>query len=110
MSFNASDSNDQDPGDTLNFTWDFGDGTPGTGVTSSHTYNSEGSYLVTLMVQDSTGSTDTAVTTITVSIPVTGGSLVVWGQNWGGLLCNVPSGNDYVAIAAGETHSLALRN
>ena len=37
------------------------------------------------------------------------GSLVAWGDNDYGQT-NVPAGNDFVAIAAGDVHSLALRS
>ena len=36
------------------------------------------------------------------------GSVVAWGQNGYGQT-NVPAGNDFVQIAAGNVHSLALR-
>lgn len=39
-------------GDTLTYTWDFGDGTTGTGATVNHTYVNEGSYHVSLTVSD----------------------------------------------------------
>jgi len=37
------------------------------------------------------------------------GQIVAWGNNTYGQ-CNAPSGNDFVAIAAGEYHSLALKS
>lgn len=40
---------------------------------------------------------------------VTAGSLVAWGSNLYGQ-CNVPTGNDYVAVSAGGYHSLALKS
>ena len=41
---------------TLFYSWDWGDGTPGTGGASAfHTYNSPGNYLATLTVCDDTG-------------------------------------------------------
>ena len=36
------------------------------------------------------------------------GSLVCWGGNWNSQ-ANVPAGNDFVAVAAGSFHSLAVR-
>ncbi|MSQ03428.1 MAG: PKD domain-containing protein [Myxococcales bacterium] len=50
-----------DPGDdTLTYTWDFGDGSTGTGATASHTYVDDGSYTWTLTVDDGDGGTDTS--------------------------------------------------
>ncbi len=37
------------------YTWEFGDGTSGTGQEISHTYGAAGIYLVTLSTEDSTG-------------------------------------------------------
>ena len=50
--FNASTSSDANAGDTLTYSWAFGDGTTGTGVTPSHTYAAAGARTVTLTVSD----------------------------------------------------------
>ncbi|MFA5772700.1 MAG: PKD domain-containing protein, partial [Thermoplasmata archaeon] len=52
ITFDASGSLDPN-GDTLTYSWDFGDGTTGSGKTATHTYSTQGSYTVTLTVKDS---------------------------------------------------------
>ncbi|OEK08286.1 hypothetical protein A8C32_02185 [Flavivirga aquatica] len=47
-------------GDTLNYTINYGDGTSGTGATSSHTYTTTGTYTAIVTVSDGNGGTDTA--------------------------------------------------
>jgi serine protease len=44
--FDGSGSSDPDD-DTLSYAWDFGDGTSGTGVTTSRTFASADTYTVT---------------------------------------------------------------
>lgn len=44
-------SNDPD-GDALSFTWDFGDGTSGNGPSPEHTYDDDGTYVVTVTASD----------------------------------------------------------
>jgi len=71
VQFDASGTTDPDlPGDTLTYTWDFGDGTApvsGEEPTISHTYTTAQSYEVTLTVEDSLSLTDTATATVTVT-------------------------------------------
>ena len=59
VTFNASDSHDLD-GEIVSYYWDFGDSSTGDGVTVTHSYSTEGSYTVTLIVTDNDGATDTA--------------------------------------------------
>lgn len=49
--FDGSDSNDED-GDNLTFSWDFGDGEKGEGIEVKHIYSAAGNYTVTLTVSD----------------------------------------------------------
>ncbi len=51
VTFDASASTDPD-GDTLNFSWKFGDGAVGDGVEVTHTYSKLGDYTVVLSVDD----------------------------------------------------------
>ncbi|MDX1905652.1 MAG: PKD domain-containing protein [Bacteroidia bacterium] len=51
------------PGDApvVSWSWDFGDGSLGTGASPAHTYMSGGSYTVTLVTVDANGCTDTRI-------------------------------------------------
>jgi PKD repeat protein len=66
VNFNASASKAA-PGRTITgYSWDFGDGTFGSGVTTSHSYALSRSYVVVLTVTDDTGKKGTATGTVTV--------------------------------------------
>jgi parallel beta-helix repeat protein len=82
VSFNASASSDPD-GDTLVYSWNFGDGASGSGIETSHTYNNPGAYTATLTVDDGHGGTSTASAVITVS-------------------GDIPSGNKYYVSPSGN--------
>jgi len=51
LSFSGADSTDPD-GRIESYAWDFGDGTTGSGVNVTHSYEAVGSYKVTLTVTD----------------------------------------------------------
>lgn len=65
ITFDGSDSSDPD-NDAMTYKWYFGDGTIGTGVTTTHSYVSPGVYLVTLEVSDGELN-DTDVVTIFIT-------------------------------------------
>jgi PKD repeat protein len=69
VSFNGSNSTDAD-GTIASYAWDFGDSTNATGVTTSHTYNTAGSYTARLTVTDDDGAVSSATMVISVNAPV----------------------------------------
>jgi serine protease len=64
--FDASTSTDPD-GDTLSYSWDFGDGVTASGVQPAHTYGGSGDYRVLLTVSDPAGAFDQAEQFVSVS-------------------------------------------
>lgn len=67
ITFDGSGSSD--PDDTeLTYSWDFGDGSTGTGAMPSHTYRDNGSYTVSLTVSDGYASNATSRTATVVNV------------------------------------------
>lgn len=66
VAFDASLSTDSD-GYIAGYSWAFGDGSSGTGVTASHTYGGAGNYSATLTVRDDVGATDSVTHTVSVA-------------------------------------------
>lgn len=66
VAMSAAGSADGD-GDALAYAWDFGDGTPATGVQVTHTYAAPGTYTVRLIVTDPLGLADTVTTSATMA-------------------------------------------
>lgn len=78
VSFDGRSSSDPD-GSVTNWSWDFGDGSAGTGATVNHTYAQGGRYFPRLTVMDNSGSKDVFVGEVVVdprSVPAasTGGA------------------------------------
>jgi YD repeat-containing protein len=64
--FSGAGSFDPD-GSITSYSWSFGDGSTGAGVSPSHTYASPGTYAVTLTVTDNLGAQMSATTTASIS-------------------------------------------
>jgi PKD repeat protein len=76
VNFDGSASTDPDAGDTLTYTFNFGDGATVTqsGSTVAHTYNAGGIYTASLTVTDTQGSTSTNTAQVQITVnsrPVT---------------------------------------
>lgn len=71
ITFNAQSSRAAQGRTLVGFTWDFGDGSRGSGVTATHAYASSGTYSVTLQVTDDAEKTAAVaqLVTIVASLP-----------------------------------------
>ncbi|WP_235003409.1 PKD domain-containing protein [Blastococcus haudaquaticus] len=67
-SFDGTGSTDPD-GTVAGHVWDFGDGTTGTGATTTHPYAAAGTYTVRLTVTDDDGATGSVERPVTVTAP-----------------------------------------
>lgn len=71
--FNAS--NVQWAGRTIaSYSWNFGDGRTGSGVTTTHQYSTVGNYTVVLTVTDTAGATQQLTVSPVIAVTVTGGA------------------------------------
>jgi PKD repeat protein len=66
VAFDASSSTDSD-GTISSYSWDFGDGSTGSGVSPSHSYASDGTYAVALTVTDDRGGQSVVTHAVTVA-------------------------------------------
>jgi hypothetical protein len=65
VTFDAGDSSDESG--IVSYLWDFGDGSVGSGVTTTHTYANSGTYPAKVTIQDSSGNIATATVSVTVT-------------------------------------------
>ena len=66
--FDGSGSFDAD-GDSLSYAWNFGDGNSGEGAKVTHVYSKPGTYIVTLTVNDNSGTKcDSATDSFTANV------------------------------------------
>lgn len=73
------------PGRGLTYAWDFGDNTSGNGLAVSHSYQSGGSYTVTVTVTDVINQSSTARQTVTVTVPPPQASFTYTNNSYGGI-------------------------
>jgi PKD repeat protein len=66
VSFSGAASSDPQS-ETLTYAWNFGDGSTGTGVSSTHTYAADGTYTVSLTVTNTSNLTATATSKATIA-------------------------------------------
>jgi len=99
VSFDATGSIDPD-GTIVLYNWTFGDGNISTGVSTTHTYTTNGSMTVTLTVTDNDSVTNT--TTVTINVLAAGAVGVTLYEGWN--LIAVPV-NDTSANTAAELAS-----
>ncbi|WP_428819179.1 PKD domain-containing protein [Microbulbifer sp. MCCC 1A16149] len=104
VTFDAAGSSDAD-GDALTYSWNFGDGSTGTGVNVAHTYTEAGEYTASLTVNDGAASSSDSLV-ITVSAADGGGD---GGGNDGGgtASCEYIEGSHW---GAGFTGSIRITN
>jgi plastocyanin len=88
-------------GTEISYTWDFGDGDVGSGITTSHAYEESGIYTATVVASNAAASV-TATTTVYI------GDAVVDVRNTSFSLRDVtiPAGGMVVWVLRGGTHSV----
>lgn len=74
LKFTAA-ATDPDPGDFLQYDWNFGDGTTANSSPQNHAFATLGTFDVTVTATDPTGLTASAHTTITVTNATSGGDI-----------------------------------
>jgi PKD repeat protein len=85
IAFDGTGSTDPD-GDPLSVVWDFGDGTTGTGSTTSHAFAAPGTYTVSVTATDPYNASHSASTTATISVPANRAPLANAGGPYAGII------------------------
>lgn len=98
ITFDGSASTDPND-DPLTYSWDFGDGATGTGVAPTHSYAAEGSYTVSLVVNDGEFESAPALISAEISEPVDQGD----GQALYDANCLACHGDPWAAPAVDDT-------
>ncbi len=108
-SFDGTISSDPD-GTIVSYSWNFGDGTTGSGPIVSHTYAAAGTYTVELTVTDNTGATGIQSKSVTLIPALSSLNLnpagVTAGSTSSGIVtlsAAAPAGGAVVALASNNT-------
>jgi PKD repeat protein len=96
--FNASGSSDSD-GAIVEYSWDFGDGTGGSGKNIEHSFAAEGEFNVTLTVYDNDGASDSDYTIVTVEPKAPTGTLDFSRESYGNYSGGIITLSDELKIA-----------
>ncbi len=97
--FDAADTTDD--GAIISYTWDFGDGTSGSGISTSHDYSTIGVYVVHLTVTDDAGASDV----ISQEVYVADGALTSIGDVRNGVAATDGGvGAGYIMYSAQSVH------
>jgi PKD repeat protein len=100
ISFSSSGSSDSD-GSITSYAWNFGDGNTSNSANPNHTFNTAGSYNISLTVTDDQGGTGTSSTTADITA---GDQVLQSGVTVTGL--SASTGNDlvyYIDVPAGAS-------
>lgn len=128
VSVDGSASSDPD-GTVASYSWDFGDGAVGEGVTAEHEFGSAGTYTVTLTVTDDRGATATSQEVVEIPEPAQDGVLAAdgfdraegvlgesqfggaWTQTSGAANVGIEDGQArFTSQKAGQTRTATLRD
>ncbi|MBL8299150.1 MAG: PKD domain-containing protein [Rhodanobacteraceae bacterium] len=74
-----TDASTDSDGSIVSRSWNFGDGTTSTATSPVKTYAAAGTFTVSLTVTDNSGATNTKTTSVTVSAPSCGGTVLCNG-------------------------------
>ncbi|HSE32188.1 MAG TPA: PKD domain-containing protein, partial [Pyrinomonadaceae bacterium] len=111
VSFNSS-ATDPD-GSIVSYSWNFGDGQTSTASSTSHVYQSAGSYTARLTVTDNAGASSSAAVTISVSTPPTTATrfkVLHWNVAYGRGTDNIVDLNRQVSWIANQQPDLISLN
>lgn len=115
--FNASASTAGSNTSIKSYTWNFGDGSTGTGEVLTHLYDHPGSYVAELIVKNNCGKTDVATKSLTIKEVVDTGNITIKAYSSPGVplssvtvyVDNIDKGNAPITVKDLITGSHSIR-